>query len=215
MKKYVYLFVLLTGLSACDQKGSLESTKERARAEEEAGRDVENSKAREMEAELTKRERFLEVVSGTYKGTMKTKTREFAVKAVLEPSLPIYHGSRVRTPDEIAHDFANLHLNVLIVHWKATDPEETGIGCPPKVAKPDLETGQVTVTSEDCTVLYKLSLGDQPTSASSPGTVKAQSQSIASKILSGALDRVEALTIKMQSTSIATEYTFTVKRVNQ
>ena len=39
--KYVFLFVLVIGLAACDQKGTTDAAKERATAEGEAERDVQ------------------------------------------------------------------------------------------------------------------------------------------------------------------------------
>jgi hypothetical protein len=50
MKHYLFLLVLVAGLSACDQKGTIEGAKERARAEEEARMETAKERAKQEEA---------------------------------------------------------------------------------------------------------------------------------------------------------------------
>lgn len=214
MTRYFILFGLVTGLLACDQKGSIESTKERAKAEEEANRDVENKnlaeKAQKMEADLALRHYYYSAIEGEYQGTVRIGTESYNLKMTLSRSIPPYIGSRVRELGEIEADLNNLYFNIQAVQWHPSG-EETSVGCPSTGIRPNMNDGTLFAFSNDCQSLYTVMLS--PTANQTAKTRNEQAKALAAKIQKMSLSEVEFLVGTIQPSSIALKYNFSVKKV--
>ena len=212
--KYMMSLVLITGLLACDQKGSMDSTKERAKAEEEAGKEVENKnlgqKAQKMEADLAIRHNYYKAVEGEYEGSLNIGTDTYKIKFTLARSIPPYTDPRVRELSEIENDLNNLFFHMQVVQWHPAD-EASAVGCRISGIRPDLVNGSLIAASADCPNLYSVFISEGGTQ---PLTKKdSKAKALAQKISSMQVSSVTYLVGAIQPSSNAVKYTFTVKRL--
>lgn len=120
-------------------------------------RGATDSRAKEMEASLSKLQDFYEDNSGIYEGTMKNGTDQFNILITLAPSIPRYTDSRVRTPAEIETDLVNLTYQAQILQWIAPS-KESAVGCSVTGLRPNKKKGTLTIISSDCPSTYALVL---------------------------------------------------------
>lgn len=215
MKSLVLWLTLAAVLTACDKKSSPDSTKERAGAEQEAARDVENqnqaAKAEKMEKDLKQRHFFYSAVQGQYQGTVKVGNESFGIKITLAKSLAPYTGGRVRQLSEIESDLNNLFFHAQVVQWHPADPA-SAVGCRVSQLRPDMSTGTLTIASNDCPNLYKIYLSDG--SARAYENRESIAQALAVRIKASELDQVSDVVGMIQPSMNANTYTFAAKRTN-
>lgn len=214
MKTYALIAILAAGLAACDQKSSPDGTKERARAEQEAGREVENNnqaaKAERMELELKKRHLFYAAVQGQYEGNVQVGKDSYRIKLTLSRSIAPYTGDRVRQLSEIEADLNNLSFNAQVVQWHAADPE-TAVGCRVGQIRPELDRGVLVMTSSDCPNLYKVYISQGGARAFEGKEGKAET--LAAAIKAETVGRIDDVVGTIQPSLNANTYTFAAKRV--
>lgn len=212
--RLLFLAAALT-LAACDQKGSTDSTKERAGAEQEAARDVENrnlaAKAERMERDLAHRHFFYSALEGRYDGSVKVGNRTFAIRITLSKSLAPYAGDRVRQLSEIESELNNLFFHAQVIQWNPADPN-TAFGCRVSQLRPDMTKGIVKIESAECTNRYEIYLGDGE--ADSFEQRRPRAARLAGLIRSKEVDQVNHLIGTIQPTTIPQTYTFTAKRAD-
>ena len=210
--KTLLLLLVCVGLLACDKKGSVDSTKARARAEEEANGDVQKQrlveKVRKMEDDLSVRHHFYTAMSGKYKGVLYTGDEELKIKITLAPSIPPYLGNRVRELSEVEFDLNNLFFNVQIVQWHS-DSNDSAVGCRVSELRPNMQTGQLIIASPECPNLYIINIGDD-LSGNRPNVYEARAAVLADELFNLRLDNIERLLGMIQPSTIAKTYYFNV-----
>lgn len=212
----IFLTLLLGfSLLACDKKGSVDSTKERARAEEEANGEVQRKilaeKAKKMEDDLAIRHFFYQAMSGKYEGDLVTNDGNLRIRITLAPSIPPYFGDRVRELSEIEADLNNLYFHAQIVQWHP-DSQMSAVGCRISGLKPNMESGLLMIASTDCPNLYLVYVGDDK-SGKSAKDIERRAVEVANAIYTEQLDKVPRLIGAVQPSTNAATYTFNAKRV--
>ncbi len=216
MKYFIMLLAISVGLVACDQKGSTDSTKERAAAEQEGANKVDNEnlakKAEKMEKDLADRHRFYQSIEGEYEGTLRVDTTSYKIKFTFARSIPAYTGNRVRQLSEIENDLNNLYFHMQVVQWHPDD-SSTAVGCRVAGIRPDMDAGTLTVASSDCPNLYSVFLSQGGNNAFTGKAEKAKA--VAEKIKNFQLKDVPYLIGSVQPSSNATKYSFSVKKLSK
>lgn len=213
--KVVSAVLLGTALSGCMQGNErlVEKAQIEGKAGSEAAISAENdnlaAKARAMEADLTRLQRFYQAVKGTFEGTLDTENGSYKVKIVLVPSLPPYTTDRVRQLDEIVSDLNNLHLKVQIVQWHPSNPL-SAVGCRVENIKPDTVNGEITIASENCPNLYALTIAAD--GVSSPTDSSTDAESLAQAVLTGSVGNVNSIQGEVHPTTNAAIYPMIVRR---
>lgn len=168
MKKTLILIAICLGFSACDNKSSPDAAKERARAEQETGRDIENEnqakKSKVMEEDLKRRYRFFKGVENNYNGQFLIGKDKYQLKMTLVPTIRIIDSDRVRTLDEVQSDINNLAFTVQTATWYIKDNFAVG-GCIFERVKPDIVTGIIHLASENCPNSFVVTLTSPETKA--------------------------------------------------
>lgn len=195
------------GTDALLEKAALEAA---VGAQKQISAQNENlgAKAREMEADLATRQRFFQGVQGVYEGSIKTENGDFSVRITLIPSIPRYHVQRTRTLEEVAADISNLHFNIQIVQWNASN-SMSAVGCRVEAVHPDLAEGRIAIASENCQNVYLLELADQERDPSESAA------GIASDLLDGRRSSVLQLVGRVQPSTNAQVYSLSATRVNR
>ena len=213
MRLLISLFFIV-GLAACDQKGSTDSTKERAAAEQEGANKAENdnlaNKAEVMELDLAKRHNFYSSIEGEYEGSMSANQDTYMIKLNFVRSIPPYTGNRVRQLSEIENDLNNLYFHMQVVQWHPDDLS-SAVGCRVTDLRPNMDTGTLVVASTDCPNLYTIMLSDGTDSVLKDKISK--SKEVAEKIKNIQVMNVPYLTGTIQPSSNASKYFFNVKRL--
>lgn len=214
MKIFGILLSILMMVTACDQKGSTDSTKERAKAEQEANNQVENEnlakKAEAMERDLSQRHFFYSAMEGEYVGDLKVQDETYKIKLILARSIPPYTGDRVRQLSEIENDLNNLYFHIQVVQWHPDDAS-TAVGCRVSGVKPNMDQGSLTIASSDCPNLYNILLSEDGISVQ--GEDRQRSKQIADRLKQKEVEVVSHLLGKVQPSSNASEYTFSAEKV--
>lgn len=147
-----------------EKESAIASAYERGKKEAEATVDVENGnlsqKIKAMESDLTSRHKFYQQTKGVYEGTLSASDEEFRIRLTLAPSLAPVHSSRTRTAAELEYDLTNLNFNVQVVQWKGGMPS-TAVGCRVQGVRPDITAQEMTIASQDCPNLYRVSFKNQ------------------------------------------------------
>lgn len=202
------------GIVACDQKSTTENTKQRATAEEDARKKVENDnlakKAEQMEKDLAERHYFYSAIEGEYQGTVKVNKDLYSIKLNFTRSIPPYTGDRTRQLSEIENDLNNLFFNIQVVQWHPSDVA-TAVGCRVSGMKPNMINGSLIVTSSDCPNLYSIYLAEDFERALKDQ--KNEAKQIAEKLKQHQIQLVPLLTGTIQPSSHASQYSFTVKKM--
>lgn len=217
--KYLGLYAVIALLLAgCGMAGNgSDSTKQRAKAEQEASTDVQNKnqaqKAARMEEELKRKHMYYGAVAGTYEGEMVTNDGNFMVRITLVPSLYAYTGTRTREIGEIESDLINLVLNGKIIQWHP-DSANSGVPCSVSGIRPNMDAGYITVVSNECRNLYQIYLADASAHNSSdnpPGDGEL-AKSISNQIQAGHISKVTRLRGTLQPSTSASIYQFDTRR---
>lgn len=211
MRVIVLLCVLFLSAVGCDKKGSIDSTKERASAEQQAGKDVENKnqadKAGRMEAELSQRHKFYGALEGEYSGSLAVDNETYNIKLTFARSLPPYTGTRVRELSEIESDLNNLFLHMQVVQWHPADVG-SAVGCRVSGIRPNMDEGAMIITSPDCPNLYSVLV-----SADGDHNDKFQkAKDVAQKLKDHQIEKVMQLVGSVQPSSNAGKYFFTATK---
>ena len=197
---------------ACDKAGSIDGTKNRASAEQEAANNVENSnltaKAKRMEAELAERHRYYGAVEGQYLGTVSVDDETYSMRLTLVRSIPPYHGDRIRQLSEIESDLNGLHFQVHAVQWLSSNTAAS-VGCRASLLKPNMDTGVLSVSSADCNSTYTILLSEEGVPHSQSEMI---AQQVAQKIKANNLHRVDYLMGRIQPTANSRTYWFALTR---
>ncbi|HAZ14664.1 MAG: hypothetical protein A2X86_06250 [Bdellovibrionales bacterium GWA2_49_15] len=221
MKKVACIVLGLALIAGCNSEKSDEKIREvsniqgqeAARNAIAAERDYVDSKARAAEADLEKRQRFYQALSGTYEGAILVNRSNFKIRLTLTPSLPRYVPSdRVRTWEEVTADLTNLYFNVQVVQW---NPESSfsAVGCLVANVRPDIIKGKINIASEGCPNFYSFQISEE--AASEVETNPRLASTLAEEIADGRLESVSQVRGKMQPTSNANIYTFSASRVEE
>lgn len=212
--KFIITSICFIALIGCDQKGTTDSTRERAKAEQEANNDVENRnlahKAQKMESDLADRHYFYSALEGQYIGKVKVDNEFFNIKFNLVKSLPQYKGDRIRQLSEIENDLNNLFFHIQVIQWHPADMA-SAVGCRVSQIRPDMANGVLAIASSECVNLYTINLSDLLADKTSDLNEKARS--VAEKIINKEIARVEALVGTVQPSTNANIYQFSVQRV--
>lgn len=213
--KILLTLLLGLGLVACDKKGNVDSTKERARAEEEANGEVQRKilaeKAKRMEDDLARRHFFYQAMSGKYEGDLVTNEGNLRIRITLAPSIPPYFGDRVRELSEIEADLNNLYFHAQIIQWHPQS-DMSAVGCRISGLKPNMETGLLTVASTDCPNLYLIYIGDE-NSGKKAIDIERRAVELAGAVYTEQIDKVPRLIGAVQPSTNASTYTFNARRM--
>jgi hypothetical protein len=159
------------------------------------------TKAKIMEADLARNQRFFQALQGKYSGQVVDPDTGilFNVRLEVASSVPPFDGSRTRAEAEIVSDLTNLFLNAQVVYSaSAGDVKGITFGCNYSAVHPDIAKGTFVLQSTDmaCPNVYAIYV--QPDSSSlrsipagkRSARVAARSQNLASAILDGKTDVV-------------------------
>lgn len=211
MKTLLILVFALT-LAACDKAGSTDGTKERATAQEEANKEVENrnlaEKSKKMEAELWKRYRFYVGVANEYTGDFKNKETNYKMKMTFNPTLSLIETDRVRNLSEIQEDINNLFLSAQVLI--SVPKDQDSFGCIFEQAKVDLVRGVIQLISNQCGNMYSIKFNDS-SDLNSPHSDKV-SQSIAHDLLEKKRIFVEFLSVEVRSRHTSKTFKVSLKK---
>lgn len=206
--KTLFIMSLLSLLVVSCSKGD-ERLKERSKIEGDALKEVENqnlaSKAEAMEKDLVRRHRFYQAIKGSYEGTISTSVGDFNIRITLSPSLPPIAINRVRQLDEIASDLNNLMLNTQVVQW---DPNSanSAVGCRVSNIRPNIETGELTISHESCPNLYSIKISDRGTG---------NSRGLAREVLAGNMFDIDSLVGQIHPSTNANIYQFSAFKIGE
>lgn len=216
---WVFIVLFLAGCQGDDR------LKEKARIEagESASRQAEIEKARlaerakEMEEDLSRRQRFYSGVAGTYEGAMQgtAGTPPMRLRIILSSSLPPYSAPRTRTLDEIAYDLNNLYFNAQAVFWiNDGSGGDLAVGCVFDRIRPDLNTGQTRLSSTECANFFTLQLAENDSIYDPLRTTERDDQStmLSKSLVDGDRSTVSALTGTRYVTRSSGAYYFGLKR---
>lgn len=213
--RLIILLLLGLSLAACDNKSSVDSTKDRARAEEEANGEVQRKilaeRAQKMENDLAVRHHFYQAMRGRYEGELFTNDGDLKIRITLSPSIPPYLGDRVRELSEIESDLNNLFFHAQIVQWHP-DSDMSAVGCRITGLRPDMVTGLLTIASTDCPNLYLVYIGDN-SSGKKPQDIERRAAELAAQVVNLEVDQISRLVGVIQPSSNASMYKFDAKRV--
>ncbi len=172
------------------------------------------TKARTMESDLEKRQRFYQALAGTYEGAVRINQSDFKIRLTLSPSLPRYvPNDRIRTVEEVASDLNNLYLNVQIVQWNPAT-NFGSVGCLVTNVRPDIVKGRVNIVSEGCKSLYNFQIADGLSEVpDAPDTSDIQAARLAEAITDGKIESVIQISGRMQPTTNANVFMFKATRV--
>lgn len=204
-------FSFLTGCAQQDEKKFTDRAEAEGRGANKAGQDLLNEKAREMEAELTERQKFYGAIEGQYKGTAQVGGQSFHIKFTFARSVPPYFGSRVRQLSEIEADLNNLSFFVQIVQWHPEDIS-SAVGCRVALIRPEMLKGEIVISSPDCPNLYRVFLSEQVSENSQVPHEGAKA--IAERLRNHEIQSVDSLMGSIEPTSNANTFHFSVKKVN-
>ncbi len=229
MKKLTLGLFALIALSACDGK-SKDGTVERATAEQEAARDVDNKnlqqKAGQLESYLAGQHKLYGAVEGEYEGTVMVNRSAAKMRLTLTRSIQEYKGGRTRQLTEIETDINNLRFNVQARQWHPKYPG-SAVGCNYAQVKPDYNQGfielQPASSSSECKLTYRIyfnkgGIGDSELRDMDPASprwseVRSVAQGLAGELNSGSLSQIGELVGAVQSTFGEAPFNFDVKRV--
>lgn len=183
MKSITYVSILLSTLimlTGCDTNKSQDKIKEIAGLQSHQQVNAENeyleTRAAELEKDLSRRHLFYQAVRGTYEGVLQSHSEEnFKIRLVLVPSLPLYVPKRLRALEEIIDDLENLYFNIQVVQWNTQDGRGA-VGCRVEKVRPDLIRGTLSIASESCPNFYEIQIAP---SQEDPGLEKPSTHSIA------------------------------------
>ncbi len=205
------ILVILTSIVivACAERDGDSRLKERAQIEEaeraNVDKKVREERAKEMEADLLNRYRFIKAISHEYEGITQT-TSKFKLRIGMLPTINIVETNRVRTLEEIASDLASLFLNAQIV--MAVTPE-SAFGCTFINIKPDIPNGIADLIAEECPIRLTIRLSDKQNPK--PADIPSMSSMLSSKILRKEIDTVNYINVKVQSINLPEPYSANLK----
>lgn len=200
-------------LAACAQPQGDDRLKEKAAIEAGADQAKTDQKVVEMEARLTRQQRFFHGISGTFAGKMKIDSSVFNVTFSIVPTIPIYDGTRIRTIEEVTYDLTNLALNIdSSISKKMGDGSDLTMGCVFTDMRPKIDSGFVLATTSACAQSWTLSVSNPERLP--PGKVGESSENIARKVLDGQLEQIDAIDVQMRAIHKSSVTSFKVFRVN-
>lgn len=194
------------------QLDSLEQLKVKAFAEGKAAAQAEIAeqnanlarRAEEMEADLERRQRFYQAVSGSYEGSMQTERGAFNIRVSLVPTVsPVQH-DRTRTLEEITSDLTTLSFNVQVLQWNPTTPL-SAVGCRMEGVRPDLINGLIRIASASCPNFYSLKVSDETSPYTKP-------EEVAAAVRDGRISTVPGLVGDVRPSTSASIYKFSAKK---
>lgn len=224
--KYLNMVLILFGvtglLSGCSDEGKAfrDQTVRAGKYNAEGDLEVQNERALQMEADLSRRHRFYQALKGTYDGDLKTTQGLFKIRMTLVPSLPPYpvDAKRIRTIEEVTADLTGLYFNAQIVQWEQTNPLSS-VGCRIEGIRPDMTRGEIFIASENCPNFYGLLLSDGVITidTSEAGVLQEEQTAvdIAAALIEGKITRISQLRGKVRPTTHAATYDFLVDRTAQ
>lgn len=215
MKSLLIGLMIITALCACDGKGPRDGTIERATAEGEALRNVDNKnqaeKAAKMEADLTLRHKFYSALEGKYEGDIATDIGPYKIRVTLVPSILPYKGERTRQLSEIENDLNNLFFYVQVVQWHNSS-KDTAVGCRISSVKPNMNDGYIVIGSSECPNLYQVYISAPNVNVKKIGEQELWAKVLADQVRAGMAGKVTRITGSVQPTTNAAVYKFDALR---
>lgn len=198
------LAVLLSGCGSENQRiqeiASLQSEAASKKAINEENKNIE-AWAAQMEKDLQTRLHFYHAMAGTYSGEYQINGETFNTRLTFVPTLPVYQPDRIRRLEEITDDLTKLYLSAFVVEW---DPEtRSTLGCSFENLRPDLNSGETYLVSENCPKFYTIYLSERRESSdlSDPNPkIKPQvSPRMTEAVLAGQINKLDRLMIQAES----------------
>ncbi len=159
----------LFSITACEMKDfdSEDRFKERVGQEATQQQAVEKqtreSLVKDMEADLSIRQRAYQAMKGSYEGFFEDQDNKYRITAEFVPTvLPFNPESRVRTPDELQEDLNNLAFNVKI-SIRDLKTQSLLVSCSEKSIKLSLTDGTLSwlSESESCSNTFAIRMQNQ------------------------------------------------------
>lgn len=224
MFRNILMLIFLVGLLVSCQNEEQEFRKRTSAAgqsDEEGRRQVQYNTALQGEAYLERLNRFYEALRGTYEGTLQTPDGTlFNIAIALTPSLPPYPVDlhRVRTLEEVTFNINSLHFNAQVRQW--TPGSSFASGCIVNDIHPNMMTGEIPISSKDCSNRYVFYLFDIATekelslaeTAEEKEQELARAQEMANEIWEGRLKQVLQLRGQTTPSNSSMTYEFLTKR---
>lgn len=220
--KNVILTMMVLAAVACD-KPSSDGTKDRARQEQEAAREVENKanadKAKQMETQLAAYHQYHAAYEGQFAGTFFIGDRKYEIMFTFARNIPEADGSRVRQLSEIEADIKNLRLRVKAVQWRSGLPLSSTPCTNQEVQLTNFASGMVSIelTCREASNTYVIYFAEPGAKApESPEDLKlaaTQAIEVAGKVNSKQINRVETIVGSIAfGNNAANAYGFTANR---
>jgi hypothetical protein len=209
MKNFILILFLLF-LSSCG--GTEEELKELESIKNQDAIEKQNenirSKSTLLQTEINQIRKFLDAVSGEYKGQFVTDKFVFGASIKLISSTPEKSSSRVKSLEELEYELQNLALNVVSKAWTEETPY-TG-GCfYPKIL-PDFENGVINISSSTCPVSLKIYISNDIKNIND----KEEARKVAKEIKLGLTSKVDHLNVKRSSIYLTEDLSYFLKRNN-
>lgn len=201
----------------CAQQQGDDRLKEKADIDAKGTQDATDKRAKELEARLSRQQRFYQATAGVFNGRMKFDSGHvYDVRLQLTPTIQRYDGQRVRTIEEITYDLTNLGLNIeASMSTKLENGKPFSSGCTFSNVKPKVDEGFILASSENCSVTFTISLGDKAGATNKNGKLKETSESVSKKVLDGEIDVMYRLNVELRSVHRAGTQKFEVLRSNE
>lgn len=218
MKRQLFLCALLSLLFvSCkeDEAKMKEVVREQSQISSQGQIQAENQnlqeRALEMEKDLAARHRFYQALKGEYEGIFKIADSPFKVRIVLSPSISPYNYTEYRTSrrlEEIVTDLNGLWLNASIIQWNPANPLAT-TSCRVNGIRPDLQKGEITITSETCSNIYSFKISSGEITESSE---EQHSRELAGRIMIGAESSVPEIFGEIHPSTNPNVFSFRAKK---
>lgn len=213
LSHFSFAILAVMTLAACAKPQGDDRLREKAEIEARTDQDVVDKKAQEMEARLTRQQRFYQGVSGIFAGVMKVPgSKPFNVRFVMSPTIAAYDGERIRNVDEITYDLTNLSLTIEeTTSFRMSDGSDYSSGCNYTDVRPKTDAGFIHATTSGCPVTFMISLSSDP--SFDDGRVSESRESVSRKVLNGELSRIDSFDVEMRSVHKSSTEKFKIHRV--
>ena len=196
---FAFCVTSLLGLSACNGD-EYDGLKEKVKVETQQANEVVAERARIMELDLARRQRFCQSAAGDFEGDFSIDGKPYAIRVLLTPTVFPVDTPRSRLPEEIARDLNDLAFDIHVVQWNKNLPDSSW-GCSAENIRGNIENGQIhVVVEEPCTFSYSFAIAaddDDLENVSLKDRVltfmRGRSTILASDLLSGKSDSVDEI----------------------
>ncbi len=220
MKKVIVLVALIMVSVGCSKKGD-DRLEERAEVEAQGEINAEEQRVAKMVKDLKQQALFYESLYGEFEGNLEVGNQLFKLRINFTPNVPIYiSDDRSLTVSEVEDYLINQSFNIHLLSW---DPSNnlSASGCQVEGVKPNLSSGEIYVSSEECSNLYLIAINDSLVNSQQgymdryKAAVSGISSELSEKILNGETEVVDEIVGQMYPTTTSAIYSFSLKRVKK